>query len=58
MHGKASEEYIIDDPLYAYFILNSVATLGLFIDSFYKKRFIVEIKQGETINDSLDELPF
>lgn len=58
MHGKASEEYIIDDPLYAYFILNSVATLGLFIDSFYKKRFKTEIIKVEITKDSLDDLPF
>lgn len=58
MHGKASEEYIIDDPLYAYFILNSVSTLGLFIDSFYKKRFTIELENTEIIKDPLDELPF
>ena len=42
MHGKSSTDYVIEDSLYAYFIINSVTTVGLFIDSFYKKRFLIE----------------
>jgi len=37
LHGKLKEEIFIDEPLYAYFIVNSVTTIGLFLISFYKK---------------------
>ena len=36
-HGKLSEEIFIDNPIYAYFIVNSITTIGLFLISFYKK---------------------
>ena len=39
-HGKGTEDYIIKDPLYTYFIVNTVASIGLFLDSFYKKKFL------------------
>ena len=35
-HGKLSEEIFIDNPIYAYFIVNSITTIGLFLISFYK----------------------
>lgn len=31
LHGKMDEDYVVDDSLYAYFIINSVATIGLFL---------------------------
>jgi len=40
LHGKTKEDYLINDSIYAYFIVNSVATVGLFLISFYKKKFI------------------
>jgi hypothetical protein len=55
-HGKTSEEYIIEDPLYTYFIINSVATIGLFLNSFYKKKF-PKLKEKE-IDGIIDDLPF
>ena len=30
-HGKNSDSYIIEDPLFAYFVVNSVTTIGLFL---------------------------
>ncbi len=51
-HGKTEGDYIIEDPLYAYFIVNSIATIGLFLHSFYIKK--LENKQEE----NLDDLPF
>lgn len=38
-HGKDSTQYIIDDPLYACFVVNSVATLGNFLISYYEKKY-------------------
>jgi len=53
IHGKTSEEYVIQDSMYAHFILNSVTTIGLFLISYYKKKF----PKIETSNDDSD-LPF
>jgi len=53
VHGKTSEEYVIQDSMYAHFILNSVTTIGLFLISYYKKKF----PKIETSNDDSD-LPF
>jgi hypothetical protein len=39
LHGKMAKDYVIKDPLYAYFIVNTVATLGLFLISFYEKKY-------------------
>ncbi|HVZ12256.1 MAG TPA: abortive infection family protein [Patescibacteria group bacterium] len=39
LHGKLAKDYIIKDSLYAYFIVNSVSTLGLFLISFYEKKY-------------------
>lgn len=53
-HGKTGEEYVIVDPLYAYFTVNSVATVGLFLISFYKHKFPTPVPE----DTSDDELPF
>jgi len=37
VHGKTSDDFLIDEPLYVYFIINSVATIGLYIHSFSRK---------------------
>jgi len=56
VHGKTTEDYLIQDSLYAYFVVNSITTVGLFLNSYYKKKFPKEVKQSNTIID--DELPF
>jgi len=55
LHGKTKEDYIVEDSIYTYFVVNSVATVGLFLNSYYKKKFppVVEV----SINDKYD-LPF
>ncbi|WP_019315304.1 abortive infection family protein, partial [Streptococcus mutans] len=42
-HGHDSEKYLIDEPLYAYFIVNACATVGLFLINFYEKKFPKEV---------------
>jgi hypothetical protein len=58
LHGKTNEDYIVDNPLYAYFIVNSVTTVGMFLSSFYKLKF----PQTQIINVQIDsdeyDLPF
>ena len=55
MHGKASNDYIVEDPMYTYFIVNSVATVGLFLNSYFK---LILPKPELPIVDPLDDLPF
>ncbi len=55
VHGKTSDDYIIEDPIYTYFIVNSVATVGLFLISFYKKKFP---KPKSIVIEDDDALPF
>ena len=58
-HGKADDEEIINDPKYAYFIVNAVTTIGLFLDTEYKKSFPLPPK-NPFVNDKMedDSLPF
>ena len=57
VHGKTSGDYIIEDPLYTYFIINSVATIGLFLKSYYNAKFPkADMKNDET--DVANDLPF
>jgi hypothetical protein len=55
-HGKTENEYIIEDRIFAYFIINAVATVGLFLNSYYKTKF--PKKEETRYTDSFDELPF
>jgi hypothetical protein len=57
VHGKTNEDYVIEDPLYTYFIVNSVATVGLFIKSYYILKF-PKPEQAKKVDDPLDDLPF
>lgn len=52
-HGKTSDDYLINDPIYTSFIINSVSTVGLFLNSYYKTKFP---KLTQVIDD--DILPF
>ena len=63
-HGKDSSQYIVEDPLYAIFVVNTIATIGNFIISFYEKKYttsdtentLMVVSDENLIND--DELPF
>lgn len=54
-HGKTKDDYFVEDPMFAYFIVNSVITLGLFLNSFYKRKFPKIIIPSEPEEN---ELPF
>jgi Abortive infection C-terminus len=56
LHGKMENEYIVNDPVYAYFIVNAVATVGLFLYSFYKTKLPI-ISKAQTLSIE-DDLPF
>ena len=57
-HGKTDTDYIIDDPLYAYFIVNSITSIGLFLISFYKKRYPKQTEQEQENTFEPEDLPF
>ncbi|MGT2907718.1 abortive infection family protein [Streptococcus dentiloxodontae] len=54
-HGQASEKYLIDQPLYAYFVVNACATFGLFLIDFYENKFP---KSVSSLNIDDENLPF
>jgi hypothetical protein len=53
-HGKTQDDYLIRDSIFAYFIVNTVATIGLFLSSYYKTKFP---KPQPPITEN-DDLPF
>ena len=54
-HGKMDSNYVVAEPLYAYFIVNAVSTVGLFLLNFYKLRF-PQIAQPAI--EDIEDLPF
>jgi hypothetical protein len=57
-HGKTDDDYIVNEPMHAYFVVNSVATVGLFLKSFYTQKF-QHLKEVSTETSDLDEeIPF
>lgn len=61
-HWKVKDDYIIEEPLYAYFIVNSVSTIWLFLMNFYKEKYKKEekLEEKEIIIDeiNIDDIPF
>lgn len=54
-HGKTEGDYIINDSIYAYFVINTVTTVGLFLKNYFEKKFPPQIV---IIDDGIDDLPF
>lgn len=55
-HGKTIDDYLINDTVYTYFIINTVATVGLFLNSYYKTKFPKPELSKAT--EESDDLPF
>lgn len=55
-HGQPADKYLIDQPLYAYFVVNACATIGLFLIDFYETKFPRSPKGFPEISD--EDLPF
>ncbi len=53
-HGKTTDDYLIKDTIYTLFIVNAVATIGLFLNSYYKTKYPIPTSNKE--DDGL--LPF
>lgn len=56
-HGKAHNEYVVDDPLWAAFIVNTSASLGLFLWEYFEKKYKPSIGQKEFIIESIEDVP-
>jgi hypothetical protein len=54
-HGKTKEDLLIEDSIYVYLTINSFTTVGLFLNSYYNKKFP---KQKIEQSDETDGLPF
>jgi Abortive infection C-terminus len=62
-HGKAAGDYVVDDPLWASFAVNTTASVGLFLWEYFEKKYKPEKKrQSEEVPDlvgiNLDDIPF
>lgn len=54
-HGKTDDDYIVSDPIYAYFIVNTITTIGLFLKNYFEKKFPIP---AIAIDECADNLPF
>lgn len=52
-HGKTIDDYLINDSIYTHFVVNSVTTVGLFLNSYYKTKLPKPI----SVSDN-EDLPF
>lgn len=57
LHGKMDGNYIVTDSIYAYFIVNAVTTIGLFLLNYYKTKYSTETSNASMIWDE-NNLPF
>lgn len=51
-HGKGKTDYVVDDNLYSVYIVNSVITVGMFLISFYDKKYPPIMSKPD------DDIPF
>lgn len=58
MHGKDTDDYKIDEPMYAYFVINSISSIGLFLSSYYKSKFPPLAELKEDLDFEQEDLPF
>ena len=56
-HGKTDGDYLIDDPIYTYFIVNSVSTVGLFLKTYFNRKFPKPSSRLSKVGED-DDLPF
>lgn len=54
-HGKTEEDFVIEEPIYAYLVINALTTVGLFLNNFY---FNLYPKSQIEQKIYVDDLPF
>ena len=55
-HGKTDQDYLITDTIYTYFVINSVTTIGLFLNSYYRTKYPKSKEEEQII--LTDDCPF
>ncbi|MXV52591.1 hypothetical protein GS399_16580 [Pedobacter sp. HMF7647] len=55
-HGKTDDDYLLNDTIYTYFIINTVTTVGLFINSYYRTKYPKKVAEQNDL--AVDDLPF
>ena len=55
-HGKISKDYIIEDELYAKFVINAVSSVGLFLLNYYEKKYKPSVNIEPESNEG--DIPF
>ena len=50
-HGKTRDDVVIDDSIYTYLVINSISTVGIFLNSYYKKKYKVSNEDSTDINE-------
>lgn len=55
VHGKLAEDYLIKDSMYAYFIINVVSSIGLFLINFYEKKY--QKNKAQTVEETNEIIP-
>ncbi|MCX7997897.1 MAG: abortive infection family protein [Leptospiraceae bacterium] len=55
-HGKSSSEPKIESPLYAYFIINTVSAIGLFLDGLYQEKFSNKTNESECSEINIEDI--
>lgn len=58
MHGKTQDDFIIKDPMCAYFVVNAVSTVGLFLLNYYMGKYPRQVNNARYEFDPDDDLPF
>lgn len=56
LHGKTHGDFIVNEPLYAYFIVNAVSTVGLFLLNYYKEKYPLQENNISALD--ANDLPF
>lgn len=63
-HGKLDGEYVIDEPLWAALIVNTCATVGIFLWELFNNKYKltetpdVEVEENASDEINLDDIPF
>lgn len=60
-HGKATNDYILDDPLWASLTVNACATVGLFLWEYFEKKYrpiVSEQSIPKETTSNIENMPF
>lgn len=58
VHGKTKKDYVVEDSLYAYFVVNTISTIGLFLISYYDKKYINLASDEQKLEALVEDFPF